>query len=337
MRVSIKDIATALGVSASTVSMALHDHHGISDETKAKVVAKAAELGYTKHLKTNEPSPEFIQLVIYKKHGNVVADTPFFSQLTQGIEYQTKKKGHNLLITYFYENQDVQEQLRSILSSNCSGILLLATEMMDGDLEHFENLNIPMVILDSYFPNRPFDCIGINNVQGACAAVEHLVEQGHRKIGYLSSKVGIRNFYERMDGYKKGLRLSGETNKPDENIYKITPVAEEALKDMNAYLRDKPEIPTAFYADNDIIATSCMRALKAHGYRIPEDISIIGFDDTPMCDLVDPPLTTMHVKKNSLGVLAVNRLLERMNGDVDENIRIEVATELVERKSVKKI
>lgn len=335
MAVSARDIAKALNVSPATVSMALRDHKGISDETKSRVLEMAEKVGYTKHLKSSRPTV-FIHLVIYKKHGNVVSDTPFFSQLIQGIDFQTKKRGCNLLVSYYYETQDPKEQLRSLASSNCSGIILLATEMFPNDLQKFSGLGIPMLILDNYFISEQYDCVGINNMQGAYTAVKHLIDIGHTKIGYLSSKTEIQNFRERREGYQKALELIGKATS-DDQIVKVSPVAEEAIKDMGRYLSNNHDLPTAYYADNDIIATSCMRALKEYGYKVPEDISIIGFDDVPVCQLVEPQLSTMQVPKHSMGIHAVERLLDNINGNTKDNIRIQMSTKLIIRNSVSNI
>lgn len=337
MAVTIKKIAQALNISVSTVSMALHNHPGISEETKKKVSAEAGRMGYTKHLKTTAAEhPLYLQLLIYKKHGDVVADTHFFSSLFQGVESQVKKRGHNLLISYFYENQDLQEQLRSIMSSNSKGIILVATEMFQSDLKCFSGIPIPIVVLDSYFPQSAYDCVGINNVQGACAAVRYLIECGHTEIGYLSSKISARNFYERAEGYRKGVRSIQVENGSRNRVVKLAPTAEGALYDMQQYLSQCKSLPTAFFADNDIIASSAIRALKEHGCRIPQDISVIGFDDILTCELIDPPLTTIRVWKESLGKLAVNRLLERIDGNAGEILRIQVTTGVIERRSVLK-
>ena len=117
----------------------------------------------------------------------------------------------------------------------------------------------------------------------------------------------------------------------------MTPTVDGAYSEMKEILNHAPEMPTAFFADNDIIALSAMRALKEKGYKIPEDISIIGIDDIPMCELTDPPLTTMHVPKHQMGVQAVKRLLEKINHNSREVLTIEIFTFLVERQSIRNL
>lgn len=336
MPVSIKKIADKLGLSSGTVSMALNGQKGVSENTRSLVLKTAEGMGYTKHLQNKGAASGNIQLIIYKKHGDVVADTPFFSELIQGIEQGARQNGGRLLISYFYEGQDIEAQLGAITAAGSLGNVLLATEMQEEDLEIFSRLSAPMVILDSFYPGTKYDCIGIGNTHGACEAVRYLASMNHREIGYLSSSVKIRNFREREDGFIKGIRALGIW--PDIPFIQVelSPVAAGAVRDMERFLEQKPKLPTAFFADNDIIATSAISALKKAGYRVPEDISVIGFDDMPMNEIMDPPLSTMSVPKFRMGVIAVNRLFEIIREETEETLRIELTTSLVERGSVKK-
>ena len=337
MGVSAKSIAQELGLSQSTVSLALRSLPGISDETKKKVLQKAAEMGYHKTEAPQLQGPRFLSLVLYKKHGSVLADTPFFSDLIQGIDHQTKACGYQLFVTYFYEKQNIQEQLDSLKSSFCSGIILLATEMHVRDFLPFRSLQVPVVVLDRYFPEFEYDCVVINNIYGAKRAVQHLSEKGHTKIGYLRSNVEIRNFRERYEGYLKGIRLL-DGHQPEQSfIVPVSPVAEEASRDMERYLAQNPELPTAFFADNDNIASSCVSALQRAGYRVPEDISVIGFDDMPICKMMRPALSTMSVAKAQLGACAVDFLIRRINGLSDAILKLEMKPQLIERDSVQNV
>ncbi len=336
MKINAKDIARQLNISPSAVSMALNNRPGISKETRQMVLDAAVEMGYQKPTKViSEVSRKFIQLIIYKKHGDVVSDTPFFAELTQGIDAQTKKCGYSLIINYFYKHQNISEQLYSIMSSKSDGIILLATEMESSDLDYFSSLNIPVVVLDNYFPEYDYNCVVINNFQGALKSVSYLYQSGHTDIGYLSSKVAINNFRERMQGYKTAMRsIVGEKGDLEDRIVNISPTSESAYNDMIQYLSGVRDLPTAFFADNDIIAVSCIKALTGKGYRVPEDVSVIGLDDVPIAKIIEPALTTMAVPKAQFGMLAVNRLISMIQDDAQEIIKIELSTKLVIRNSV---
>ncbi len=335
MSISAKELAEKLNLSQATVSMVLNNKPGISEQTRKIVMDAAADYGYQSSKKQLQKNVnKTIQFIIYKKYGTVVSDTPFFSQVTEGINYQCSKNGYRLQISYLYDNEDKKEQVEDLKRMNIDGILLLGTEMTPKDYPLFQNLKIPFVILDSYFDDINCDAVLINNVQGAYLATEYLAVRGHKKIGYLRSNTRISNFEEREDGYYKSLRRN---NIPTSHPYvvNITPTTEQAYLDICGYLKTNPAFPTAFFADNDIIAAAAIRAFKEYNIKVPEQISIIGFDDMPICQFTDPTLTTMYVPKQRLGALAVDRLLDRMNGANTENIKIELAVKLIERNSVK--
>lgn len=334
MAISAKELAKILNVSAATISMVFNDKPGISESTK-KVVLKAAEkYGYSFSKKQTQELPaSVLYLIIYKKHGNVLTDTPFFSQVIEGINNQCCKHNCQLHVTYFYEKELNNAQLNMIVRNDCRGILLLGTEMEASDFEVFSRLKLPIVIIDSYFEEIDCDSVLINNVQGAYLATKYLIDKGHQKIGYLNSSIPISNFYERSVGYFKALRQNGIQTE-NQYIARVSPTAEQAYIDMMNYLDGKPELATAYFADNDIIAASALRAFREHGYRIPEDISIIGFDDMPICLYTDPQLTTMYVPKQKLGALAVDRIIEKAARNCSDDVKIELRVKLIERESV---
>ena len=335
--IKAKDLAHLLGISPSTVSMVLNNKPGISESTRKLVLDKMIELGSLSPSYGYKPQTiDFIYFVIFKKHGKVVGDTPFFSQLIEGIEQSCKSSGYNLQIAYFNEGSDLSTTLPLIHSKECKGLLLLATEMALADASVFTSLGCPTVLLDSAFNEIALDTIVINNKQAAGCATKQLIHSGHTNIGYPHSACHINNFSERKDGYHRELRRNG-LHIPTEHEYKLTPTVDGAYSEMKEILSHDPVMPTAFFADNDIIALSAMRALKEKGYRIPEDISIIGIDDMPMCELMDPPLTTMHVPKHQMGVQAVKRLLEKINSNSREILTIEIRTSLVERQSIRTV
>lgn len=335
MTITAKEIARQLNLSTATVSMVLNNRPGISESTRKKVLAIAQEYGYIPVSKKNDSQvPEYIiHFIIYKKHGTVVTDTPFFNELMEGIVHACKEANCFPQISYHYGNEGFQLQCERNKYRESSGIILLGTEMNPEDTCDFFKLNLPTVILDSYFEDITADYVLINNVQGAFLATKYLIEKGHRKIGYLKSNIYISNFYERANGYYNALR---HFNIPTSHTYviEVTPQAESCYKDMLEYLSKGNEIATAYFADNDIIAAAAIRAFINQGYRIPEDISIIGFDDMPFCQLTIPPLSTMKVPKKELGSVAVSRLLEKIQQKTSSYRKISIATELTDRSSI---
>ncbi len=335
-KVTARDVAKAAGVSPATVSLVFRNKPGVGSDTRERVFATARDLGFEYSVPEAPRKTSTLLLVIYKSHGRVLADTSFFESLIKGVSDATYALGyHRLSISYFYAQQDREEQLAAIKSVKCAGIILLATEMRAGDVTQFERLGVPIVLLDNWFPTKHLDSVVIDNTRGAWAAVRYLANIGHREIGYLHSSTEIRNFLERREGYLSAARGIDPDVNSVHAIVGVGPTLESAYSDMSAYLDNDPYLPTAFYADNDVIAISCMRALQDHGYRVPEDVSILGFDDEVGSATCNPPLTTMSVPKTRMGALAVKRLVEHIHGETEgEVVRIAVLPEIVQRKSV---
>lgn len=335
MKLKAKDIAKKLSISPSAVSFVLNNKPGVSEETRRKVLKVIEQMGYNTNIfsKSALTHNRNIRFIIYKKHGLVVSDTPFFSALMEGIDREARSLGYNLIVTYIDENKDdLMKILHIIKVTSPDGIMLLATEMTKENLKPFEKLNIPLLLLDSYFESENLDTVIINNIKGVYKATCYLAELGHIDIGYLHSSVWINNFDQRMTGFKKAINDKGlKLNK--NFIFCLESTIDGSYKNMFRILENKPQLPTALFADNDIIAFGAIKAMKEFGIRIPQDVSVVGFDDMPFCEMIDPPLTTVMVYKQRMGMIALKRLVERIDEAPAETIKIEVNTTLIERKS----
>jgi LacI family transcriptional regulator len=331
-----KELAQALGVSSSTVSIAINGRKGINEQTRKRILDAVKQYG----MEINRKKPprgqtSVINLVIYKKHGQVYGDTPFFSAVIEGISSQIRKLKYNLQIFFFYGNQDAGEQIHSLVTSVCAGMILLATEMNDEDIEIFRQLPLPLVVLDSYVDFSGLNCIAINNIQGACAATRFLIDRGHTTIGHIASSVAINNFRDRRAGFLKAVSgASGGGKEITSGIVRVAPTEDGAYNDMTAFLSKHPKLPSAFFADNDIIAIACIHALKDSGYTVPDDVSIVGFDDIPMAKVTSPKLTTIRVPKEQFGMYAVTRLNNLISKPTPSSIKILIDVTLEVRGSV---
>jgi Transcriptional regulators len=337
MAVTAKEIAKILDISPAAVSIALNNKPGVSEETRQRVQEAAKRYGY---LYSNAvPSiavteQRKISLVIFKKTGGkIIEDTPFFSKLTEGIAAACKSNGYLLDIRYLYEQQNVEAEVKSILLSKPEGIILLATEMKECDFDCFNEISIPIVVLDTYFETIAKDYVLINNVQGAFLATNYMINMRNQQPGYLRSAYSISNFEERADGFYKAVR-NNKMSSSSCVVHKLTPTMEGAYSDMKKLLSEGAKIANCYFADNDLIAAGAIHAFKDYGYRIPEDIAIIGFDNTSLCEIIEPTLTTINVPKETMGSLAVNRLVSLI-GDRDTSpVKIEITTNLVIRESL---
>jgi DNA-binding LacI/PurR family transcriptional regulator len=344
MDITAKDIAKKLGVSPSAVSLAMNGKPGVSVATREKVLAEAVRMGYTIARKPAAAETLNIRYVIFLEGGAAVKETSFYSIVLQGIEAFAKEKGYNVLISYFYAGGDWTEQIAAV-TKDVAGLIILATEVEDRHIAKalsygLDKQNIPIVLVDNATSLVDVDCVVADNLRGAFHAVTYLLENGHPDVGYLRSRDRIDSFDERQIGFLKARREFGisDANKPQ--TIDVGIASEQAFYDMCAWLNQGGKPLSAFFADNDIIAAACIRALKTNGYRVPEDVSIVGFDDMPVCTMIDPTLTTVRVMKEQMGMTAMEILYKRIH-EREQNrekdslgvMRITISTRLVERES----
>ena len=277
-----------------------------------------------------------IAFVIYKKHGAVVGDTPFFSELTEGVTLCCTELGYTLDIHYLASREDVPRELKSLQSNGTDGILLLGTEMGREDFPPFLDLPLPIVVLDTYYDSVGLNFVLINNIQGAYLATSYLIRHRGAQPGYLHSAYSIANFNERQDGFYKAVRENGYSSSGS-IVHHLAPMVEGAYQDMKAILAGGEPVASCYFADNDLIAAGAIKAFREAGYRIPEDVAVVGFDNSALCELLDPPLTTVNVPKQAMGRQAVMRmhaLLVSQYSQDKEPTKIAMATSLVRRGSV---
>ena len=212
-------------------------------------------------------------------------------------------------------------------------MILLATEMTPADFKPFENAGVPLVVLDTWFGSLHFDCVLINNFQGAYQATDFIIRKTKQQPGYLRSSYAIGNFQERADGFYKAIRENGMSPSKSQ-VLSLTPSMEGAYQDMRELLNAGEELSRCYFADNDLIAAGAMKAMKEFGFEIPKDVSLIGFDNMPLCTYIEPALSTVHVPKQYMGQMAVFRLIQLMTSPDNSPVKIEIGTKVINRKSV---
>ncbi len=334
-KVSVREISRVTGFSPATVSNALNRKRSVSEET-AKVILEAAHsMGYqqTSQLET-------IQFVLARKNGKIVDESTFHPSVIEGVERQARRHGMTTsFVTMDFSDLDaVRSEVDAMISDPSAAIVLLATELGEEDFALFEGHVARLIVLDSWSDVQYFDSVTIANEDSALRAVNHLLQKGHRNIGYLAGDMRIQNFKARERGYWQALAGAGIEAKEEWTV-PLGTTLETAYEDMLAWLERTPreQLPTAFFADFDVLAVAALRALTEHGLRVPEDISIVGFDDLSMGAFSNPPLTTVHVLKHEVGELAVRRLVGNIRNPKNFTCKTMVNTYFVERKSVQEL
>lgn len=327
---SVKRISEITGFSPATVSNALNMKRGVKRETAERVFQVAEELGYTMGSK----SLKSIKFVKFRRTGEIIDENPFHVNLIEGVEAAAKENGlSTIYIRLERGDSDYEEQVARIVNDANTGVILLATEMLEEDFLPFRDCKCPLVLLDGWNSKLFFDSVLINNLDSAANAVGYLIEKGHREIGYIRGDFRIQAFQTREIGFHQMLLNCGLKDHPEWTVT-VGSTTETAYTRMLAWLDQGIRLPSAFFVDNDLIAYGVLRALKQRGIQVPEDLSIIGFDDLPYSAVSVPTLTTVRVHRHSMGREAVRHLLNVMDHPGDSKYKVESCTELVERESV---
>ena len=212
------------------------------------------------------------------------------------------------------------------------GGILLGTELENADMQYFKGLDMPLVVVDNSLPLLPYSTVTMDNRSAIFSAVAHLAEQGHRRIGFLYNAMPSNNDRERRRAYEDALKFYGIPFE-EELVYSVFPTMDGAMESVTAMLRQGQGFPRALIGNNDSIAFGALRAFQEAGLRIPEDISITGFDGLPLSSISQPPLTTVNVPCSELGAWAVRLLHEIIKGRCTSSCKIQVETELIPRGS----
>lgn len=300
--VTVRDIATAAGVSVGTVSRALKNQRGLSDETRRHVRQVAADLGYDLSRLRSGKAPRLVFL-IHRHHSNFAVN-PFFAEVMHGVEEGCRQFG--VAPTLLSARQG--DAVGKLLKLHEPDALLVAGYFEDEVLAQLTDLGLPLVLVDGWIPG----CAAVNpdNTGGGYQATRHLLDLGRQRIAYIAGSLAHFSIRERSRGYRRALFEAGVLADPD--LEALAPPgmddAEGAAAAMRTLLRRRVR-PDAVFAYNDSAALAAMRVCLDAGLRIPEDIAFVGFDDIPAARYGAIPLTTLRVDKQELGRTGVEMLV----------------------------
>lgn len=337
-----KELAGQLNISPTALSFILNHKPGVSAATRNRVLKQLEELGLS-HLVSSIPSAaktpasslKILAFVVYKRHGQILDRHPYFLLLMESLEQQAQNFGYNLIIKTLDKSKDMDIQLQALCQCKAMGYLFFGTEMLDDDISCLNQLDRPFLIMDNNFSFHALNTVSIDNQLGTYQAIEYLYNMGHRKIGYLWSETRISSFEERRQGYISAMKHFG-IELPMKYSHMLPYTEELSYQSFKEILNQKPELPTAFVSDDDTIASGVMKALTERNIHVPEDISIIGFNDRPLCKETTPKMTSVNVPRNSFGAEAVDaliRIIENTN-PTHRPLKIRIGTQLAIRDSV---
>jgi LacI family transcriptional regulator len=332
-QITIKDIALKLGLSTSTVSRALKDHPDISPKTRTAVKELAGLLGYRPNriaLNLRNNSTRTLGLIIPE------IEHYFFSAIINGIEEIAYKNDYSVMV--FQSNESYKREVintQAVLTNRVDGVLVSFSKETN-DFSHFQKLienEIPIVFFDRVIDSLPADQVVADDYQGAFLAVNHLIEKGCKRIAHFAAPQNLQIGKSRLSGYHDALL---KHNIPfDHNLVLLADTFETARKAAHDILR-KPNAPDGFFAVNDMSAIAIIKAAKELGKKVPEEVKVVGFENSKSAALSEPELTTVDQFGFELGREACLMLLKRLKDKNQESFtptRKIIKTKLVVRSS----
>jgi len=330
-RTSIKDIARLANVSHPTVSRALQNSPLVNAKTAAKIRRIAEDTGY-------HPSAAARGLVTRKTRtiGLVVTtvNDPFAAEVAFGIEQAANDHGYSVFLANSNADPERERKMvESFAEQRVDGIVVTSSRVGTLYLPLLAKMMVPMVLVNDQYPGEFVHSVMIENVESSRAAVEHLIGLGHRRIAYVGDRYGYQSDAERRTGYKQALTEAGIDCDAELTVAGDSQPA-EAVEAVNRLL-GLQDPPTAIFCYDDMTALGALRAIQSRGLRVPDDISIVGFDDLFFAAYLEPALTTVRQPMRRMGQMAVENLLKLMAGE-NPVPQVRVAAELIVRESTGK-
>lgn len=329
---TMKDIARLAGVSTSTVSHVINKSRFVSEDIAERVNKAAQDLNYApsalaRSLKMNRTRT--IGMLV------TTSTNPFFGEVVKGVERSCYHKGYNLILCNTEgDNERMKASINTLLQKRVDGLLLMCSTLEGERIEVFDRYpDIPVVVMDWGPMLFPSDKIQDNSLRGGYIAANYLIECGHKEIGCITGPLIRHQAQMRYEGYKRAVLEAGLDIHPNW-IVEADFECEGGYEAFNKMLAKGP-LPSAIFVSNDMMAMGVINAANEKGIRIPEDLSLMGYDDIHIARFMSPALTTIHQPKYRLGKAAVDTLLARLENEALEPQIVQLEPTLVVRKSIK--
>jgi LacI family transcriptional regulator, galactose operon repressor len=326
-RVTIAEIAASAGVSVPTVSKVLNGRADVAEATRRRVQQIMVDRGYQRRASGALRPVGLIDMAVPS------LDSPWVVEVLRGAEAEARKVGSQIVVSSTDRAPAGDRRFMDRLATRRSdGLVLVVSEAAPEAVEQLAALHTPVVLLDPVGGSDPsFATVGATNWAGGLSAVEHLISLGHRRIAALSGRPQLVCSQERVEGYRAALGRAGIT--VDERLVLFGDFGTSSGQTGARAVLDLPDPPTAIFAGSDMQAFGVYQEAAARGLRIPEDLSVVGFDDIAFSELTTPPLTTVRQPLARMAAEAVRLLLDAGDGMPDPPPRVELATHLVVRGS----
>ena len=329
---TMEEMAKVLGISVATVSRALNDKPGVGAATRLRVLELAAKENFTPNSAARGLVTAQTHTVAFlTAHRSVsLAEDYFYQRVMLGAQQELARHGYFLIVTSVaMEQLDDLASMSLFRGRRSDGVLLAGPEIPARSVLRLQAQGVSVVLVDNALPLSQVDCVLSEDELGGYNATRHLLEHGHRQIAILTGPLKWVSNEARYLGYRRAMEESGL---PLIEFHFEDTTFESGNSAMQHALALHPEL-SAVFAVNDAMAIGAVRAARAAGRRVPQDLAIVGFDDIEAAAQFDPPLTTVKVNKRQMGVMAARRLMDLMAGEDGVPVRSAVGTQLIIRSS----
>lgn len=331
--ITIYDIAKLMRLSPATISRALNDHPAINSKTKASIVAKSEELGYRSNtFATNlrKRTTQTLGIIVPRLNSS------FMSSVLAGMEQAANKAGYNLLISQSLESEKKEKANATTMYNSRVDGLLVSVAYDSESYEHFETFirkDIPVLFFDRIIEHPKCTGVVIDNHAAGYQATEHLIQQGCRRIMHVTGSLKRNVYIERCSGYREALTRHGLTS--DKSMIRETDLSHEAGIEAADAWEQMAGRPTGIFIANDVCAVSFMKAVQEKGFRIPEDVAVVGFNNDQLSQVIEPKLTTVHYPGQQMGAVAIKTMIDHLTGSakMDSSTKIYLEAGLIIRGS----
>ncbi len=329
---TIKDIARKANVSPTTVSKVINNYSDISPETRKKVLKIIDENNYRPNANARSLSlnKSYSIGIFFQDHQNSGLRHPFFRDIIYGLEKKFCDLGYDLIL-FSSKWGDKFKYVEKCKHRRVDGTVLMGMPRTDNDLNELIKARIPSVFIDLNISGKNATYVMSRNIEGAEKAIDYLYSLGHRKIAMITGEKMTKPAQDRLQGYRKALK---KYNIPCKEKWIVEGEFSEngGFKSMKKIIK-QPELPTAIFCQGDTIAIGAIKAIHKSKYNVPEDFSIIGFDDIEISRYIEPQLTTVHQNKFEMGKKAAEQLINIINNSAEIYPPILLPTRLIKRKS----
>lgn len=326
---TLKELAKIAGVSPSTVSLVLNNRAGVGDAKRREILDLLEK--YNFNIPKKSGFDKNLMFLKYIRHGMIVEENAgFISTIMDSIEAECRNEGYNLSI--IISENCLENTLQNIDFTKFSGLFVLGTELDATSYPLLSKIPIPYIVIDNIMPDFNCNAISMSNEEMVHQALCHLASMGHKSIGYLKSSAKSQNFDERAFSFRNtALELGLDFDEAHEFL--LEPTLLHSYHDMKEYLEKGVSLPNCFFADNDTIAIGAIKALKEYKYKIPENVSVMGFDDIHFAEINSPSLSTMSVPKKLIGFTALKHLHMAIENKDFCNVKTKIGGEIIVRLS----